>query len=63
MAEGKYPVVTGLEHDEWGHPSSNPELHQTMTNRRRNKIKALASSLEKPETYGEDDGDVLFMGW
>lgn len=63
MAEGKYPVVTGLEHDEWGHPSSNPELHQTMTNRRRNKIKALASSLEKPETYGEDDGDVLLIGW
>ena len=63
MAEGKYPVVTGLEHDDWGHPSSNPELHQTMTNRRRNKIKALASSLEKPETYGEDDGDVLLIGW
>ncbi|MBN77336.1 MAG: hypothetical protein CMO36_03905 [Verrucomicrobiaceae bacterium] len=63
MAEGKYPVVTGLEHDEWGHPSSNPELHQTMTNRRRNKIKTLASSLEKPETYGEDDGDVLLIGW
>ena len=21
MAEGKYPVVTGLEHDEWGHPA------------------------------------------
>ena len=63
MAEGKYPVVTGLEHDEWGHPSSNPELHQTMTNRRRNKIKALASSLGKPETYGEDGGDVLLIGW
>ena len=63
MAEGKYPVVTGLEHDEWGHPSSNPELHQTMTNRRRNKIKALASSLGKPETYGENDGDVLLIGW
>ena len=63
MAEGKYPVVTGLEHDEWGHPSSNPELHQTMTNRRRNKIKALASSLGKPETYGEDEGDILLIGW
>lgn len=63
MAEGKYPVVTGLEHDEWGHPSSNPELHQTMTNRRRNKIKALASSLEKPEIYGEDEGEVLLIGW
>ena len=63
MAEGKYPVVTGLEHDEWGHPSSNPELHQKMTNRRRDKLKRLASSLSQPEIYGENSGDVLLIGW
>ena len=63
MAEGKYPVVTGLEHDEWGHPSSNPELHQKMTNRRRDKIKKLASSLSKLEIYGDNEGEVLLIGW
>jgi 2-oxoglutarate ferredoxin oxidoreductase subunit alpha len=27
MLEGKYPVVTGLEHDEMGHPTASPRLH------------------------------------
>ena len=25
MLDGKYPVVTGLEHDEMGHPTGSPE--------------------------------------
>ena len=29
-SEAKYPVVTGHEHDEWGHPSSNPLNHEAM---------------------------------
>lgn len=63
ILNGKYPVVTGLEHDEWGHPSSNPELHQKMTNRRRNKLKRLASTLPAPEIYGPEEGDILLIGW
>src|SRR6059036_1379532 len=27
IASGKYPVVTGLEHDEMGHPTGPPKLH------------------------------------
>ena len=30
MPEGTFPKVTGLEHDEWGHPSSSPEVHQKI---------------------------------
>ena len=63
IASGKYPVVTGLEHDEWGHPSANPELHQKMTDRRRNKLKLLMDELPTPEVYGDDSGDVLLVGW
>ena len=63
MNGGKYPVVTGLEHDEWGHPSSNPELHQKMTDRRRDKLKRMAASLPLPEIHGEKEGDVLLIGW
>ena len=62
-AEGKYPVVTGLEHDEWGHPSGNPENHAAMTAKRRNKLIKLAASLPKPDFYGDDGGDILFVGW
>lgn len=63
MAGGKYPVVTGLEHDEWGHPTASPELHQKMTDRRRDKIKALGEELPAPEIFGEEKGDVLLVGW
>ena len=63
MTGGKYPVVTGLEHDEWGHPSSSPEIHQKMTARRRDKHKRLAASLTLPEIHGENEGEVLLIGW
>lgn len=63
MSSGKYPVVTGLEHDEWGHPSANPGIHQKMTERRREKLKACAATLPLPEHYGDEDGDVLLVGW
>jgi 2-oxoglutarate ferredoxin oxidoreductase subunit alpha len=63
ILSGKYPVVTGLEHDELGHPSGSPKLHQAMTNKRRNKLRALASKLPQPKIYGAESGDVLFVGW
>ena len=63
MKGGKYPVVTGLEHDEWGHPSSSPELHARMNARRREKIKDLGDTLEIPELFGDSSGQVLLLGW
>jgi 2-oxoglutarate ferredoxin oxidoreductase subunit alpha len=60
---GKYPHVTGLEHDEWGHPSGNPKMHQKMTDKRRNKLVALSNKLPVPEIYGDQEGDVLLIGW
>jgi 2-oxoglutarate ferredoxin oxidoreductase subunit alpha len=63
IATGKYPSVSGLEHDELGHPSGNPEMHMKMTAKRREKIKALGSSLPVPEVHGDQEGDVLVVGW
>ena len=48
MASGKYPVVTGLEHDEMGHPTGSPKLHTQMTAKRRNKLQQLAEELPLP---------------
>jgi len=62
-SEGKYPVVTGLEHDEWGHPSGNPTNHEKMTEKRRNKLVKLAKSLPLPEVHGEYEGCLLLVGW
>jgi len=63
IASGKYPVVTGLEHDELGHPTGSKQLHIDMTAKRRKKLLALRSSLPKTETYGPDEGNVLLVGW
>ncbi len=63
VASGKYPVVTGLEHDELGHPTGSPKLHLQMTAKRRNKLKKLAAELPKPTTYGPNEGQVLLVSW
>lgn len=60
---GKYPHVTGLEHDEHGHPSGNPKMHQKMTDKRRNKLIALSNKLPLPEIYGDQEGEILLVGW
>jgi 2-oxoglutarate ferredoxin oxidoreductase subunit alpha len=63
MASGKYPNVTGLEHDEHGHPTGSPVLHTKMMAKRREKLKRLAATLPAPELSGDKSGDVLLVGW
>ncbi len=63
ILNGIYPILTGLEHDEFGHPTSSPALHARMTAKRRRKLQALAESLPTPPLYGAPEGDVLLIGW
>ena len=63
MSDGKYPIVTGLEHDEAGHPASRPANHVMMVAKRRRKLQALASKLPRAEVYGPSEGSVLLVGW
>jgi 2-oxoglutarate/2-oxoacid ferredoxin oxidoreductase subunit alpha len=63
MLEGKYPVVTGLEHDEMGHPTASPRLHAGMTAKRRKKYQQLADELPVPKVHGDSEGEVLLVGW
>lgn len=63
VASGKYPVVTGLEHDEMGHPTGSPKLHLAMMAKRRNKLKTLAEELPLPQVFGAPEGHVLLVGW
>src|SRR6185295_12585685 len=63
ILSGKYPVVTGLEHDEMGHPTGSPKLHLQMTAKRRKKLQTLASTFPTPKVYGAEKGNELFVGW
>ena len=63
ILDGKYPLLSGLEHDEMGHPTGSPKLHMVMTAKRRNKLRKLAEEIPLPEIYGDKEGDVLLVGW
>ncbi len=63
ILNGKYPVASGLEHDEYGHPSGSPKLHMEMTAKRRNKLQTLAATLPTPKVYGPAKGNILLIGW
>jgi len=63
ILSGKYPVATGLEHDEMGHPTGSPKLHADMGAKRRKKLQALAATLPTPKIYGPPEGNVLLVGW
>jgi 2-oxoglutarate ferredoxin oxidoreductase subunit alpha len=55
--------MSGLEHDEMGHPTGSPRLHMAMTAKRRNKLRKLAEEIPAPEVYGDQKGDTLLVGW
>ena len=63
ILDGKYPLLSGLEHDEMGHPTGSPKLHMVMTAKRRNKLRTLAEEVPVPEIYGDQEGDTLLVGW
>ena len=63
ILSGRYPIAGGLEHDEHGHPTGDPDLHMQMTAKRRKKLQALAATLPTPKVYGPPEGNLLLVGW
>ena len=63
ILDGKYPLISGLEHDEAGHPTGSPKLHMAMTAKRRTKLQKLAEEIPVPEIFGDQNGDTLLVGW
>jgi 2-oxoglutarate ferredoxin oxidoreductase subunit alpha len=60
---GRYSIATGLEHDEFGHPTGSPKLHMQMSAKRRKKLQALGAALPTPKVYGPPEGNILLVGW
>lgn len=61
-------VVTGLEHDEYGHPNYDPEMHRRMSEKRRRKLEALQHSVERHpdgwvERFGKEEARIGLLGW
>jgi len=62
IQNGKYPIASGLEHDEMGWTAS-PKIHPAMVAKRRKKLQALAATLPAPPIHGDAQGDILLVGW
>ena len=50
MVDGKYPLISGLEHDEMGHPTGSPKMHMAMTAKRRNKLRSSPRKFRCPRS-------------
>ncbi|NIQ57920.1 MAG: 2-oxoacid:acceptor oxidoreductase subunit alpha, partial [Gammaproteobacteria bacterium] len=56
-------TVTGLAHDENSKVAYASEINQRGSAMRSRKLAVLQQALKKPEVYGDDEGDLLVVGW
>ncbi|MBK7405702.1 MAG: 2-oxoacid:acceptor oxidoreductase subunit alpha [Phycisphaerales bacterium] len=59
---GQY-VLTGLAHTKQSHVAYDPRANQVGCEMRSRKFAALASTLLPPKIHGDDQGDLLVVGW
>jgi 2-oxoglutarate ferredoxin oxidoreductase subunit alpha len=56
-------TVTGLSHDERSKVAYDPAAHQHSTAMRSRKLAVLQQTLLRPAIHGDQDGDILVVGW
>jgi 2-oxoglutarate ferredoxin oxidoreductase subunit alpha len=56
-------TVTGLAHDEESHVSYEPESNERGCKMRSRKLAVFQSTLMPPEVHGDQEGDLLVVGW
>ncbi len=56
-------TLTGLSHDESSRVAYGAGIHQHSTTMRSRKIAVLQQTLLRPAIYGDDEGDLLVVGW
>ena len=60
--DGEY-VLTGLAHTRDSHVAYDPHANQVGCEMRSKKIAALRATLKPPKVFGEEEGDLLIVGW
>jgi len=62
--EGLRHRIGGLEKENiTGNVSTDPMNHQIMTEARAEKVARVANNLPLQDIYGDDEGDLLVVGW
>jgi 2-oxoglutarate ferredoxin oxidoreductase subunit alpha len=60
---GGMHTVTGLAHDSWSKVAYAAAINQQASDMRSRKIAVFQQTLEPPEVFGEESGDLLIVGW
>ena len=60
---GGIHTVTGLSHDERSCVAYDAEIHQRSARMRSRKLAVLQQSLTPPRVRGDEEGDLLVVGW
>lgn len=61
--EGRAYIATGLEHSENSAPSSKPEVHAEMTEKRFRKLDTAIHDFLAAKKYGDDDAKFGIISW
>lgn len=56
-------TLTGLAHDEESHVAYDASANQEGCNRRSRKLATFHQTLKPPTVHGEEEGDLLVVGW
>ncbi len=55
--------IGGLEKDDTGNVSYDPDNHDRMIRLRDEKVKNVNDFVQQPELYGDPEGDLLIVSW
>ncbi len=56
-------TLTGLAHDENSKVAYSSDINQHSSTMRSRKLAVLHQALKRPEVYGDEEGDLLVVGW
>ena len=56
-------TLTGLAHDRASHVIYDPQKNQEAIRHRSLKLAALQKTLKTPQIFGDDEGELLIIGW
>jgi 2-oxoglutarate ferredoxin oxidoreductase subunit alpha len=55
--------LTGLAHDRLSHVAYDPQTNEEAIRLRSLKLAALQKTLKTPPVFGDEEGDLLIVGW
>ena len=61
--KGRIVITDSDEHDEEGHLTEDLEIANKMAQKRLKKMEGLASEIEPPQVYPNEDAQIILIGW